>query len=74
MKWLPWTKRRDRDRELNEEIESDFALEIQERLEAGAMREEAEIGARRHFGNVSQVKEVTRDMWSGASLERMGQD
>ena len=42
MKWLPWRERKNRDRELDEEIQADFALEIQQRLEAGATREEAE--------------------------------
>lgn len=75
MKWLPWTERnKHRERELDEEIEADFALEVQQRLEAGATREEAEFAARRDFGNVSRVKEVTRAMWSWASLERIGQD
>lgn len=72
MNWLPWTKRKDRERDLDEEIEADFALEIQQRLEAGATREEAEIGAHRDFGNVSRTKEVTRCMWQWASLERIG--
>ncbi|HEX4167426.1 MAG TPA: ABC transporter permease [Bryobacteraceae bacterium] len=75
MNWLPWRERKnDHDRELDEEIQADFALEIQQRLEAGATREEAEFAARRDFGNVTRVKEVTRDMWGWSSLERLLQD
>ena len=75
MKWLSWRERKkDRDRELDEEIQADFALEIQQRLEAGATREEAEFGARRDFGNISRVKEVAREMWGWSSLERLGHD
>ncbi len=75
MNWLPWTKRnKNRERDLDEEIEADFALEIQQRVEPGATPEEAELGARRDFGNVSRIKEVTRDMWGGAWLARIGQD
>src|ERR1700723_3248658 len=75
MKWFRWAKpKKDRERELDEEIEADFALEVQQRLEAGATREEAEFGARRDFGNISRVKEVTREMWGWSSLERVGQD
>jgi len=73
-KWLPWTRARDREQELNEEIEADFAFEIQQRMQAGATREEAEWGARRGFGNVTRVKEVTRAMWGWSSLERLGHD
>jgi hypothetical protein len=47
MKWLHWTHTQDRKRELDEEIDADFALGVQERMEAGATREEAEFGARR---------------------------
>ena len=74
MRWLHWTRTSDRERELDEEIETDFALEIQQRVEAGATREEAEFAARREFGNVGQIKEVTRSMWHWASLDRVGQD
>lgn len=68
MKW-PWSRINDRERELSEEIEADFALEIQQRVEAGATREEAEYGARRDFGNVTRIKEVTREMWGWRFLE-----
>ena len=44
------------ERELDQEIDADFALEVQQRLAAGATREEAEFGARRDFGNISRVK------------------
>ncbi len=76
MKWLRWREsNKSRERELDEEIEADFALEIQQRLEAGgATREEAEFAARRDFGNVTRVKEVTRSMWRYNQLETLAQD
>jgi macrolide transport system ATP-binding/permease protein len=75
MKWFRWAERKkDRERELDEEIEADFALEVKQRLEADATREEAEFAARRDFGNISRVKEVTREMWGWSSLERVEQD
>src|SRR5690348_1485286 len=75
MKWFPWAERnKNRERELDEEIETDFAFEVQQRVEAGATREEAEFGARRDFGNISRIKEVTREIWGWPSLERVGQD
>ena len=75
MKWTRWIKHsKARERELDEEIETDFALEVQQRMEAGVTREEAESGARRNFGNVTRVKEVTREMWGSRSLEWFWQD
>jgi predicted permease len=74
MKWLHWIRREHRERELEEEIELDFALEVQQRMEAGATREEAESAARRDFGNVTRVKETTREMWGWSSFERLQQD
>ena len=74
MNWR-WTEsRKNREQELDEEIEVDFALAVQQRLEAGATQEEAESAARRDFGNVTRVKEVTREMWGWGSLERLIQD
>jgi predicted permease len=43
-------------------------------MAAGASRAEAERGARREFGNVAQIREVTRDVWSWASWDRLRQD
>ena len=75
MKWLRWRERnKERERELAEEIEADFALELQQRVEAGATREEAAFAARRNFGNVTRVKEVTREMWGWAQFNRCWQD
>jgi predicted permease len=53
------------ERELSDELEVHFALEVQQRIEAGESREEAELAARRSFGNVGRVKEITRSMWLG---------
>jgi len=75
MNWRGWISRRNaRERELEEEIEADFALEVQQRIEAGETPQEAEYGARRDFGNVSRVKEITREMWGWTALERLLQD
>lgn len=52
----------------------DFEMAVKDRVERGETAEQAEAAARREFGNVALVKEVTRDMWGWASLERLGQD
>ena len=56
---------RKRDRELDEEISSHL------RMAAADLGEDA---ARREFGNIALVKEVTREMWGFASLGALMQD
>ncbi len=68
----PWRKRHDR--EFDEELEGHFAFEVEQRVQAGETREAAEAGARRDFGNVTRVKEVTREVWGWGSLERFLQE
>ncbi len=72
MPW-PWN-RRARDRELNEELEAHFRMGVQERIAAGVSEREAIESARREFGNVGVVKEVTRDMWGWTSVENIFRD
>jgi putative ABC transport system permease protein len=66
--------RRRRDRELQEEVEAHLRMAIRDRMERGQSREEASYAALAEFGNKGLVKEVTRDMWGWASLERFLQD
>ncbi len=66
--------RRRRDRELQEEMEAHLRMAIRDRMERGQSREEASYAALAEFGNKGLVKEVTRDMWGWASLERLLQD
>jgi len=70
---FPWSRSR-RDRELDEELRAHMRMAIEERVARGENRVEAERAARREFGNVGLVKEVTREMWSGDWLERFVQD
>jgi len=67
--------RRDhRDRELDEELHSHMRMAIEERVARGERREDAERAARREFGNLGVVKELTREMWGGGWFERLAQD
>lgn len=45
-----------------------------DRLERGEARQQARNAALREFGNVSLIKQVTREMWGWASVERLMQD
>ncbi|MGH9840734.1 MAG: permease prefix domain 1-containing protein [Blastocatellia bacterium] len=72
MKLFRW--RRQRDEELDAEIRSHLDEAIRDRIERGETPEQARANALREFGNVGLVKEVTREMWGWASLERLMQD
>src|SRR5262245_3944954 len=72
MRFPLWRRRREE--ELEEEIRSHLEMAKRERLERGESAEAAAESARRVLGNVSLVKEVTRDMWGWRWLEQFGQD
>ncbi len=70
MKLPAWLRRGRRDAELDEEIRAHLEMAIRDRMARGESREEAEYAARREFGNVPLVREVTRDMWGGGPTAR----
>ncbi|HYL93572.1 MAG TPA: ABC transporter permease, partial [Alphaproteobacteria bacterium] len=63
-----------KDRELDEEIRSHMEMARRDRMAQGESAAEADAAVRREFGNVSLVKEVTREIWGWASVERLAQD
>src|SRR5215470_4918859 len=67
-------RRAQRDLELDDELRAHFAMAVRDRMARGESRGDAEAAARREFGNVGHVKEVTREMWGGVWLERLQQD
>ena len=68
---FPWEKSREaRDDSLDEEIRAHLAMAISDRLARGESPAEAAAAARREFGNVGHVKEVTRETWGGGGLRR----
>jgi macrolide transport system ATP-binding/permease protein len=71
--WKLW-KRKQRERELDEEIAYDLALNAEERAREGVPLEEAVRASRRDFGNVALVKEETRGAWGWLWIEVLGQD
>src|SRR5438874_9882495 len=72
MKLPLWRRRQDRD--LDDEIASHLQLAIADRVERGESLEEATRAVRRDFGNVTVVREVTRDMWGWTAVEQVLQD
>src|SRR2546421_6040862 len=78
---MPWWRkaldklmRRSRERDLDREIRAHLEMEAEEQIEAGQAPAEAAYAARRAFGNVTLIQEVTREMWGWTALERLGQD
>jgi putative ABC transport system permease protein len=69
-----WFRRRRRDEDLDDEIRAHLEMAARERMERGGTAADAAAGARREFGNVLLVKEVTRGMWSGAGVSAMAGD
>jgi putative ABC transport system permease protein len=71
---IPFWREKARDRELDEEIQQHLRMATRDRVERGEPIKEAQDSARREFGNVLLVKEVTREMWGWRWLEQLGQD
>src|SRR2546428_3301130 len=67
-------RRRQRERDLDDEIRFHLDQEARLRRDTGTAPEAAAIEARRDFGSVALVKEVTRAMWTWTSIERILQD
>ncbi|HZV87376.1 MAG TPA: ABC transporter permease [Candidatus Binatus sp.] len=61
-------------KELDEDIREHIARETQDNIERGMSPEEARYAAMRKFGNVTRVKEETREVWSVVWLEQLWQD
>jgi len=62
-------KRRRRDEDLDEEIRGHLRMAARDREELGEHPKEAELSARRDFGNVELVKETVRDIAGSVSLD-----
>ena len=67
-------RRQKRDSELDEELQSHLQMAAEDRKDRGESPENARLAARRELGNIEIIKEVTREMWGWASLERLMQD
>src|SRR5881394_2062591 len=73
MTWR-FLRRNSKHTDLDDEIAHDLAAEADENLRSGMSREQAECSSRKNFGNVTLVKESTREAWGWTSLERLLQD
>src|SRR5437588_12867429 len=60
--------------ELDQDIRDHIERETQDNIERGMSPEEARYAAVRKFGNVTRVKEDTREVWSVVWLEQLVED
>ena len=60
--------------DLDEDIRDFIERETQDNIERGMSPEEARYAALRKFGNVTRVKEETREVWSLVWLKQLWQD
>jgi len=67
-------RRRTREEELQEEVQSHLEMAAQEREDRGARPEDAKREARREFGNAGLVMETVKDAWGRRWLEEFAQD
>ena len=72
--WFSFWRRKRRDEDLDEEIAHDLMLETEKRVREGMSPEEAAKTSRKDFGNVSLVKETTREAWGWRRIEELTQD
>src|SRR5579864_8157472 len=56
------------------DIRDHIARETQDNIDRGMAPDDARYAALRKFGNIGQVKENTRDVWSVVWLEQLGKD
>jgi putative ABC transport system permease protein len=68
-----WRRKR-REAELDEELRSHLEMAARERAEQGEDVKDAARAARREFGNMGLVKEVTRDVWGWIWLRDIADD
>ena len=59
---------------LEQEIKSHLQMAAQDRIDRGASPRDADSAARREFGNVALIENVTRDQWAWTWLEDLLQD
>ena len=67
-------RRRRQESDLEEEIRFHLDEEMEERIAAGMPPEQARAAARRDFGNVTLIREQTRETWGWGPAERLLQD
>jgi predicted permease len=69
MWWSKLRGRRGRENELRDEMAAHLEFEIDEQLAAGKPTDQAQLAARRSFGNATTILERTRETWTVRWIE-----
>src|SRR5580700_3314943 len=67
-------RRKDMLEDLDKDIREHIERETQDNIDRGMSPDDARFAAIRKFGNVTRVKEETREVWSTVWLEQLLQD
>jgi putative ABC transport system permease protein len=70
---FPWG-RATKQEHLQEELQSHLHMATSDRIERGETAQRAQQAARREFGNVALIEQVTRDQWGWRWLDELLQD
>ena len=71
---LPFWRRTQQQAQHEQEIQSHLQLATSDRMERGESAQRAQQAARREFGNISLIQQVTRDQWGWRWLEELLHD
>ena len=74
MQWTRFLRRRPKDIEIDEELQSHLRMAIQDRIDRGESSEQARRAVLLELGNAGLVKEDTRAVWAWVALEEIVQD
>jgi predicted permease len=70
----PFPPRRPSEADIKRELRDHLELDAEELVRAGMSPRDAQLEARRRFGNVTSLQESTRESWGSLWLERLSQD
>jgi putative ABC transport system permease protein len=70
---FPWSRKQRRD-QLNDELATHLQMSTQARIDRGESLAQATQAARREFGNLALIQNVTRDQWAHTWLDNLLQD
>ncbi len=71
---MRWWKRRQREDDLDRELQSHLELEAEEHRYSGLQPDEARLAAHRTLGNTTLIRETVREAWGWMWLAQIGQD
>jgi len=74
MGWFGLFSRRRRFEELSESMREHLSEKVEELVEGGMAREDAEFAAKREFGNVTRIEERSREVWQWPTVESIWAD